>query len=154
MFKYEFSDNSQTYNAPCSVEGKKRIVGCFESHKDKRRDLLTVGCARQEPAGCKPHPVRLIGGRSSPACASYALRKVADEIETPANSETVLIVKKSFDVDHCLNPDNSVDEAAQTPNELHCFCYPSISVLFVCLQYTVPLCLKDLVWHAGLSSVL
>jgi len=128
MFNCKFS-NSQTYDAPYSVEDKqlpqkaetsvakvnghyqqqlpsndadvilpdnrltvenrlalKVTVSCFESHKDKR-DLLTVGCARQESAGCKPHHVRLIGGKSSPACASYALRKVADETETPASSE-------------------------------------------------------------------
>jgi len=102
----------------------KVTASCFESHKDKR-DLLTVGCARQEPAGCKPHPVRLIGGKSSPACASYALRKPADVIEIHTSSETVLRVKKRIDVDDCLISENSVDEATQTVNELHCFCDPS-----------------------------
>ena len=102
----------------------KVTFSCFESHKDKR-DWLTVGCARQEPAGCKPHPVRLIGGKSSPACVSYALRKVADETETHISSETVLRVKKRIDVDDCLISENSVDDATQTVNELHCFCDPS-----------------------------
>jgi len=167
MFNCEFS-NSQTYDAPYSMEDKqlpqksktsvtkvnghyqqqllaneadvilrdnrltvenrsvlKVIVSCFESHKEKRKDLLTVGRARQEPVGCKPLPVRLIGGNSSPACASYALRKVADEIETPAGSETVLRVKERIEVDDCLISENSVDEATQTVNELHCFCDPS-----------------------------
>ena len=34
----------------------------------------------------------------------------------------MLIANRRFDVDHCVNPENSVDEVAQTPNELHCFC--------------------------------
>jgi len=34
----------------------------------------------------------------------------------------VLIAKRRFDVDHCLNAESSVDKAAQTPNELHYFC--------------------------------
>ena len=77
-------------NNRLTVENRSALkvaVSCFESHKDKR-DLLTVGCACQEPAGCKPHPVRLIGGKSSPACASYALRKVADVIEIHTSSES------------------------------------------------------------------
>jgi len=93
--------------------------------------------------------VRLIGGKSSPACASYALRKVADVIEIHSSSDTVLRVKKIIDVDDCLISENRVEEAAQAVNELHCFCDPSaftIFTWFVCLQYTVPLCLKDLVW--------
>ena len=102
----------------------KVTASCFESHKDKR-DLLTVGCARQEPAGCKPHPVRLIGGKSSPACASYALRKPADVIEIHTSSATVLRVKTRIDVDDCLISENCVDEATQTVNELHYFCSPS-----------------------------
>jgi len=34
-------------------------------------------------------------------------------------------VKKRIDVDDCLISENSVDEATQTVNELHCFCDPS-----------------------------
>jgi len=84
-----------------------------------------------------PRTSRLHGGRSSPACASYASRKVADEIETLASSETVLIAKRRFDVDHCLNLEKSVDEAAQTSNKLHCFCEPGAigygAVCYLCL---------------------
>ena len=87
----------------------KGIVNSFNPCKDKRKDILTVGCTRQIPAGCTPLPMQLIGGKSSPACASYALRKLADSIETHASSETVLIVKRRFDVDDSLKSENSVD---------------------------------------------
>ena len=97
--------------------------------------------------------MHLIGGKSSPACASYASRISADEIEIHASSETVLIAKRRLDVDDCLISENSVDEATQTVNELQCFCDPSalgmeqftIFIWFVCLQYAAPLFLKDYV---------
>jgi len=78
-------------------------------------------------------------GNTSPACASYALRKVADEIETHTSSEEVLRVKKRFDVDDCLKSKNSVDEAAQTVNELNCYCDLSAvgygAVGYLCLVF-------------------
>jgi len=46
--------------------------------------------------------VHLFGAKSSPACASYALRKVADDNETHASQETLETVRDSFYVDDCL----------------------------------------------------
>jgi len=108
-------------------------VSSFNSCKDKRKNMLTVGCTRQMAAGCPPHPVRLIGGKSSPACVSYALQKLA---EIHASSETVLIAKRRFDVDDSWKSENNVDEVTQTVND-DCFCDPSAvgygAVCYPCL---------------------
>jgi len=53
--------------------------------------------------------VHLFGAKSSPACASYALRKVADDNETHASQETLETVRDSFYVDHCLKSVDDVD---------------------------------------------
>jgi len=52
----------------------------------------------------------LFGAKSSPSCASFALRKVADDNETHASPVTVLTVKRNFYVDNCLKSVKGVTE--------------------------------------------
>jgi len=60
----------------------------------------------------------LFGAKSSPSCASFALRKVADDNETHASPVTVLTVKRNFYVDNCLKSVKGVKEAIQLIKEL------------------------------------
>ena len=62
--------------------------------------------------------VHLFGAKSSPACASYALHKVADDNETHANQETLETVRGSFYVDDCLKSVDDVDMAIRLVKEL------------------------------------
>jgi len=144
MFNYDFPDNSQVSDAPYSVEDKQfpqkaetsitKLNGHYQRELPSKKDaMLTDNRSMAE------NPAHLIGGNTSQACASYALRKVADETETHISSETVLRVKKRFDVDDCLKYENSVDEATQTVNELNCFCDLSVvgygAVCYLCLVF-------------------
>ncbi|XP_076810887.1 uncharacterized protein LOC143453439 [Clavelina lepadiformis] len=61
------------------------------------------------------HP---FGATSSPCCASYALKKVADDNDTSASLETLSTVKQNFYVDDCLKSVNSVEEAIQLAREI------------------------------------
>ena len=145
MFNYEFSDNTQISDAPYSVEDKQfpqkaetsvtKLNGHYQRELPSKKDdaMLPDNRSRAE------NTAHLFGGNTSPACASYALRKVADETETHISSEIVLRVKKRFDVDDCLKSENSVDEATQTVNELNCFCDLSAvgygAVCYICLVF-------------------
>ena len=62
--------------------------------------------------------VHLFGAKSSPARASYALRKVADDNETHASQETLETVRDSFYVDDCLKSVDDVDAAIRLVKEL------------------------------------
>ena len=62
--------------------------------------------------------VHLFGAKSSPACASFALRKATDDNETHASPVTVLTVKRNFYVDDCLKSVKGVKEAIQLIKEL------------------------------------
>jgi len=145
MFNYEFSDNTQISDAPYSVEDKQfpqkaetsvtKLNGHYQRELPSKKDdaMLPDNRSRAE------NTAHLFGGNTSPACASYALRKVADETETHISSEIVLRVKKRFDVDDCLKSENSVDEATQTVNELNCFSDLSAvgygAVCYICLVF-------------------
>ena len=63
--------------------------------------------------------VHLFGAKSSPACASYALRKVADDNEAHASQETLETVRDSFYVDDCLKSVDDVDVAIRLVKELN-----------------------------------
>jgi len=69
--------------------------------------------------------VHLFGANSSPAYASYALRKVADDNATQASSETVLTVKKNFYVDGCLKSVKGVGEGRPVATSGHSGAVPS-----------------------------
>jgi len=62
--------------------------------------------------------VHLFGAKSSPACASYALRKVADDNETHASQITLETVRDSFYVEDCLKSVDDVDVAIRLVKEL------------------------------------
>jgi len=62
--------------------------------------------------------VHLFGAKSSPACASYALRKITDDNETHASQETLETVRDSFYVDDCLKSVDDVDVAIRLVKEL------------------------------------
>ena len=46
--------------------------------------------------------VHLLGGVSSPSCASYALRRTADHNVEHFDKDTIQTVRRNFYVDHCL----------------------------------------------------
>ena len=58
--------------------------------------------------------VHLFGAKSSPACASYAMRKVAYDNGTHASQETLETVRDSSYVDDCLKSVDNVDVAIRT----------------------------------------
>lgn len=65
--------------------------------------------------------VHLFGAVSSPSCASYALRKTADDkFEFPA--KVVQAVKRNFYVDDCLMSVSSEDEAMEVIRDLRNLC--------------------------------
>ena len=62
--------------------------------------------------------VHLFGGVSSPSCASFGLRKTADDNEEDFNKETVKVVKENFYVDDCLASVEHEDKAIQLVDQL------------------------------------
>ena len=59
---------------------------------------------------------------SSPSCASYALRKTADDNSSDFSAETVQAVKQNFYVDDCLLSLSSEKAAKQQVKELSALC--------------------------------
>ncbi|KAK3729175.1 hypothetical protein QZH41_000580 [Actinostola sp. cb2023] len=55
--------------------------------------------------------VHLFGATSSPSCASYALRRTAEDNKDQYNKDIVSTVEKNFYVDDCLKSVKSTDEA-------------------------------------------
>ena len=62
--------------------------------------------------------VHLFGAKSSPACANYALKRVAEDNTTKASSEAVSVVKRAFYVDDCLKSVDSEEYAVQLVAEV------------------------------------
>lgn len=57
--------------------------------------------------------VHLFGAVSSPSCASYALRKTADDNQSDFVSEVTQAVRQNFYVDDCLKSSATEGEAIQ-----------------------------------------
>jgi len=55
--------------------------------------------------------VHLFGGVWSPSCASFALRRVADDHRMDFPEETIQTVLKNFYADDCLNSVGTTEEA-------------------------------------------
>ncbi|XP_034093136.1 uncharacterized protein LOC117560379 [Gymnodraco acuticeps] len=66
--------------------------------------------------------VHLFGAVSSPSCASYALRKTADDNKSDFSAETVEAVKRNFYVDDCLMGLGSEKAAIQMVEDLNALC--------------------------------
>ncbi|PWA32804.1 hypothetical protein CCH79_00018048 [Gambusia affinis] len=66
--------------------------------------------------------VHLFGAVSSPSCASYALKKTADDNKEDFSELAVLAVKRNFYVDDCLMSLGSEEEAIKMVNELNALC--------------------------------
>lgn len=66
--------------------------------------------------------VHLFGAVSSPSCASYALKKTANDNRTDFSDETVKAVHQNFYVDDCLMSLSSEMEAIQMVKELNALC--------------------------------
>ena len=66
--------------------------------------------------------VHLFGAVSSPSCASYALRKTADDHRSSFEEDVVDTVHNNFYVDDCLKSSPSVEEAVQTVKYLTDLC--------------------------------
>ena len=62
--------------------------------------------------------VHLFGGASSPSCASFALRKTAEDYKTEFDPITAETVRRNFYVDDCLNSLQSDEKAIQLANQL------------------------------------
>jgi len=62
--------------------------------------------------------LHLFGAKSSPACASYALRKVTEDNETHASQETLETVRDSLYVDDCLKSVDDVNLAIRLVKEM------------------------------------
>ena len=62
--------------------------------------------------------VHLFGGASSPSCASYGLRKTADDNEEHFDKETVQTVRRNFYVDDCLKSVASEHRAVRLVDQL------------------------------------
>ncbi len=66
--------------------------------------------------------VHLFGAVSSPSCASYALRKTAEDDRVHFPSEVVKTVKQNFYVDNCLKSVPSEEDAVVMVKALSDFC--------------------------------
>lgn len=64
----------------------------------------------------------LFGAVSSPSCASYALRKAAEDNKWDLSADTVEAVKCNFYVDSCLMSLGSEEEAIRMVKELNARC--------------------------------
>lgn len=66
--------------------------------------------------------VYLFGAVSSPTCASYALRKTADDNKSDFPAKIVQAVKRNFNVDVCLMNVGSEEEAIKVIQDLQNLC--------------------------------
>ena len=66
--------------------------------------------------------VHMFGAVSSPSCASYALRKTADDNSSDFSAETVQAIKQNFYVDDCLLSLSSEEAAKQRVKDLSFQC--------------------------------
>lgn len=66
--------------------------------------------------------VHMFGAVSSPGCASYALRKTADDNSSDFSAETVQLVKQNVYVDDCLRSPQRSNWAKQRVKELGALC--------------------------------
>ena len=55
--------------------------------------------------------VHLFGAASSPSCANFALRRVAEDHKTEFDVETIRTVKRNFYVDDCVKSVGSNEKA-------------------------------------------
>ena len=62
--------------------------------------------------------VHLFGATSSPSCASYALRKTADDNRCDFDIQIIDTLKRNFYVDDCLKSVSTVGEALNLVEEL------------------------------------
>jgi hypothetical protein len=62
--------------------------------------------------------VDLFGGASSPSCASFALRKTAEDYQTEFDPITAETVRRNFYVDDCLKSLQSDAKAIQLASQL------------------------------------
>jgi hypothetical protein len=62
--------------------------------------------------------VHLFGATSSPSCAGFCLRKVAEEFEGEFDPETIQTIRRNFYVDDCLKSVQDTEKAIQLIKEL------------------------------------
>lgn len=62
--------------------------------------------------------IHLFGATSSPSCAGFCLRKVAEECEGEFDAEIIETVRKNFYVDDCLKSVKETEKAIQLVKEL------------------------------------
>jgi hypothetical protein len=62
--------------------------------------------------------VHLFGAASSPSCANFALKRVAEDYKTEFDLDTVQTVKRNFYVDDCLKSVESNEKAIRLANQL------------------------------------
>lgn len=79
------------------------------------------GDLRSEPADYKMC-VHLFGATSSPSCASYALRRTAEDGKEWATPEAVETILNSFYVDDCLSSVSSDEHSVALAKELRALC--------------------------------
>ncbi|XP_066500465.1 uncharacterized protein [Hoplias malabaricus] len=66
--------------------------------------------------------VHLFGATSSPSCASYALRRIAQDADVTTSPETIQTVLRNFYVDDCLKSVATEEEAVNLKKELTNLC--------------------------------
>ncbi len=71
-----------------------------------------------QPAKEYEMQVHLFGGASSPSCASFALKRTAEDNKSDFDPQTVEAVKKNFYVDDCLKSVKSDDAAIRMADQL------------------------------------
>ena len=86
--------------------------------RDALRFLWWPGGDLTRPPDVYRMTVHLFGGIWSPSCASFALRRTAEDHVDEFDAETIQTVKDNFYVDDCLKSTDSVDKAVQLVEEL------------------------------------
>lgn len=73
--------------------------------------------------------LHLFGAVSSPSCASYALRKTADDNQFEFSADVLQSVKQNFYVDDCLKSSATEGEAVQMIKDLIALCQKGSFIL-------------------------
>ena len=87
-------------------------------HRDLLRFLWFEDGDYDKPTEEYQMLIHLFGATSSPSCAGFCLRKVAEEFKDEFSPETIETIRKNFYVDDCLKPVSDTKTAVQLIQEL------------------------------------
>ena len=100
------------------IEAMFHQVRVSPQHRDALRFLWWKDGNPDLPPQTYKMAVHLFGGVWSPSCASFALKRTAEDHKTEFDEETVKTVMENFYADDCLKSVSTVDQAKKLVEEL------------------------------------